>query len=188
MKICPKCGTEVERRFCPDCGTEVLEPTTIDIAEPMEEVIDAGEVSEPIAEPVVEEKAAKSEPEVMTLQHYAGEEQYNNQKTVDEKLEELEGSMSTKTTGIVAYMTWIGFVIALVLGDRKGAIFHINQALVIGLAAIVVNFAAIVPILGWFVSVIGSIFCFVCWCMGLYYACTDQKKEVPLLGQIKLLS
>lgn len=192
MKICPKCGTEVERRFCPDCGTEVLEPTTIDIAKPMDEVIDPEDVGEPaveaVIEPIVEEKKVKAEPEVMTLQHYAGEEQYNNQKTVDEKIEELEGSMSAKTTGIVAYITWVGFIIALVLGDRKGAMFHINQSLVINLAAIIVNFVAIIPILGWIVSVVGSIFCFVCWCMGLYYACTDQKKEVPLLGQIKLLS
>ena len=183
MKICPKCGTEVERRFCPDCGTEVLEETTKDIAEPVVEAVDV----ESIPDPVVNE-TAKTEPEVMTLQHYAGEEQYNQQKTVDEKLDEMQGSMSAKTTGIVAYITWIGFIIALVLGDRKRAMFHINQALVINLASIVVNFVSIIPFLGWLIAVVGSLFCVVCWCMGLYYACTGQEKEVPLLGQIKLLN
>ena len=39
--------------------------------------------------------------------------------------------MDAKTTGIVAYITWIGLVIAFVLGDREGAKFHLNQALVI---------------------------------------------------------
>lgn len=183
MKICPKCGTEVEKRFCPDCGTEVLEQNVRDIDDVVSEP-----VVEPMAKPIVEERETKAEPEVMTLQHYAGEEQYNHQKTVDEKLDEMQGSMSAMTTGIVAYITWIGFIIALVLGDRKGAMFHINQSLVIHLASIVFNFVAIIPFLGWIASVAGSIFCFVCWCMGLYYACTGQEKEVPLLGQIKLLN
>ena len=39
--------------------------------------------------------------------------------------------MDKKTTGIVAYLTGIGLIIALVLGDREGAKFHLNQALVI---------------------------------------------------------
>ena len=39
--------------------------------------------------------------------------------------------MDAKTTGIVAYITWIGLVLAFVLGDREGAKFHLNQALVI---------------------------------------------------------
>lgn len=161
MKICPKCGTEVEKRFCPDCGTDVLEESA---------------------------ETAEAPVEVMTLQHYAGEEQYNNQKSVDEKIDDMQGSMSAKTTGIVAYITWIGFIIALVLGDRKKAMFHINQALVINLASIIVNFVAIIPFIGWLASFAGSIFCFVCWCMGLYYACKGQEKEVPLIGQIKLLN
>ena len=44
--------------------------------------------------------------------------------------------MDAKTTGIVAYITWIGLVIAFVLGDREGAKFHLNQALVIWLAGL----------------------------------------------------
>ena len=41
--------------------------------------------------------------------------------------------MSAQTTGIVAYLTWIGFIIAILVGDREHAMFHINQALVINL-------------------------------------------------------
>ena len=37
--------------------------------------------------------------------------------------------MDAKTTGIVAYITWIGLVLAFVLGDREGAKFHLNQYL-----------------------------------------------------------
>ena len=87
--------------------------------------------------------------------------------------------MDSKTTGIVAYITWIGLLVALVAGDREGAKFHLNQALVIWLAGL---FAAI-PCIGW----IWGIFCFVCAVMGCIAATNGEEKEVPLLGKIKLL-
>ena len=39
--------------------------------------------------------------------------------------------MDTKATSIVAYLTWIGLLLAILAGDKEGAKFHINQALVI---------------------------------------------------------
>ena len=87
--------------------------------------------------------------------------------------------MDARTTGIVAYITWIGLLLAILIGDREGAKFHLNQALVIWLFAL---FSAI-PCIGW----IWAIFCFVCWVMGLIAAINGEEKEVPLLGKIKLL-
>lgn len=87
--------------------------------------------------------------------------------------------MDTKTTSIVAYITWIGLIIALVLGDREGAKFHLNQALVIMLASLL----WIMPCIG----LLWGIFCFVCAVMGCISAINGEEKEVPLLGQIKLL-
>ena len=109
--------------------------------------------------------------------------------------------MDAKTTGIVAYITWIGLVIAFVLGDREGGKFHLNQALVIWLAGTVLgvvtgilSILTAVPLLGWIVaalvgliSLVGGIFFFVCWLMGLVYAIQEQEKEVPVLGKIRLL-
>ncbi len=95
--------------------------------------------------------------------------------------------MDKKTTGIVAYIHWIGWIVAYCAGDKEGAKFHLNQALVIligQIIAIVINF---IPYVGGIVCTILSIFLFVCWIMGLIYACQDQEKEVPLLGQIKIL-
>ena len=48
--------------------------------------------------------------------------------------------MDAKTTGIVAYITWIGLVIAFVLGDREGA--------VMGFIAAVNGEEKAVPLLG----------------------------------------
>ena len=95
--------------------------------------------------------------------------------------------MDKKTTGIVAYIHWIGWIVAYCAGDKEGAKFHLNQALVIligQIIAIVINF---IPYVGGIVSTILSIFLFICWIMGLICACQDQEKEVPLLGQIKIL-
>ena len=87
--------------------------------------------------------------------------------------------MDSKTTGIVAYITWIGLLVALVAGDREGAKFHLNQAPVIWLAGLF----AVIPCIGW----IWGIFCFVCAVMGFIAALNGEEKEVPLLGKIKLL-
>lgn len=87
--------------------------------------------------------------------------------------------MDAKTTGIVAYLTWIGFLIAVLAGDKEGAKFHVNQALVILLFSLL----SIVPCIGW----IWAIFMFVCWIMGLIAAINEEEKEVPLIGKIRLL-
>ena len=87
--------------------------------------------------------------------------------------------MDKKTTSIVAYITWIGLVIAFCAGDREGAKFYLNQALVVFLFSLL----SIIPCLGW----IWGIFMIVCWVMGLIAAINEEEKPVPLLGGIKLL-
>ena len=87
--------------------------------------------------------------------------------------------MDKKTTAIVAYITWIGLLIAILLGDREGAKFQVNQALVIWLFGLL----ACIPCVGW----IWGIFCFVCAVMGFISALNEEEKEVPLLGKVKLL-
>ena len=87
--------------------------------------------------------------------------------------------MDKKTTGIVAYLTWIGLVIAFVAGDKEGAKFHLNQALVILLFSLL----SVIPCIGW----LWGIFMIVCWVMELIAAINEEEKPVPLLGGIKLL-
>ncbi len=95
--------------------------------------------------------------------------------------------MDTKTTGIVAYLTLIGFIVALVAGDKEGAKFHLNQALIIYIGAIVLGVVACIPLIGWLIAMVGEIFILVCWIMGLIAAINQEEKQIPLLGSIKLL-
>lgn len=87
--------------------------------------------------------------------------------------------MDAKTTGIVAYMTWIGFFVALLAGDKEGAKFHLNQALVI----LIFFIPVFIPCIGQ----IWGIFMVVCWILGLVAAINQEEKEVPLIGRIRLL-
>lgn len=87
--------------------------------------------------------------------------------------------MDSKTTGIVAYLTWIGLLIAILAGDKEGAKFHVNQALVIWLFSLL----SFIPCIGW----IWAIFMLVCWIIGLIAAINEEEKEVPLIGKIRIL-
>ncbi|MCM1119565.1 MAG: hypothetical protein NC543_09420 [bacterium] len=94
--------------------------------------------------------------------------------------------MSKKATGIVAYITWIGWLIAFFAGDREGAKFHLNQALVVVVAQFVVGILTWIPIVKYVAGIL-SLFLFVCWILGLIAACKEEEKEIPLIGSIKIL-
>ena len=86
--------------------------------------------------------------------------------------------MDKKTTGIVSYITLIGWLIAFCAGDKEGAKFHLNQSLVLYLASLINSIIiSRIPICGWAVSGILSIVFFIFWIMGLVYACKDEEKE-----------
>lgn len=87
--------------------------------------------------------------------------------------------MDKKVTGIVAYLSWIGLLIAFCAGDKEGAKFHINQALVIFLFSLL----SCIPFIGW----IWGIFMIVCWIMGLIAAIQEEEKEVPVIGKIRII-
>ncbi len=95
--------------------------------------------------------------------------------------------MDKKVTGIVAYLTIIGWIVAYLAGDKEGAKFHLNQGLVIALCAIINNIIGMIPVIGSIVSFIISILILVCIVIGIIAAAKDEEKEVPILGSIKIL-
>lgn len=95
--------------------------------------------------------------------------------------------MTKKTTSILAYITLIGWLIAFLAGDKEGAKFHLNQALVLWLANIINGIIGVIPVVGTIVSLIISIVIFVFWIMGLVSACKDEEKPLPIIGGIQIL-
>lgn len=101
--------------------------------------------------------------------------------------------MDKKTTGIVAYITWVGLLVAFLAGDKEGAKFHLNQALVLWVGCVIASIVtgvvgAIIPFLGGLLSMAVSVFSIVCMVLGIIAASKDEEKELPLIGQIKILS
>lgn len=100
--------------------------------------------------------------------------------------------MDKKVTGIVSYITIVGWLIAFLAGDKEGAKFHLNQSLVLFLVNLVNSFViakilGLIPLLGGLVNTVIGIALLVCWILGLVYAIKEEEKELPLIGAIKIL-
>ena len=87
--------------------------------------------------------------------------------------------MDAKTTSIIGYITWIGWLVAYFAGDKEGAKFFLNQALVLNILSLL----GFIPVIGW----LWNIFIFVCWIIGLIAAINQEHKEIPLIGKIHIL-
>ncbi|MCH5204996.1 MAG: hypothetical protein J1F03_09605 [Oscillospiraceae bacterium] len=83
--------------------------------------------------------------------------------------------MDAKTTAIVSYIGWIGWLIALLAGEKEDefAKFHLNQNLIIYLIALI--------------PAVGTIFALVLWIMGLINVFQNEMKPLPLIGEWKIL-
>lgn len=102
--------------------------------------------------------------------------------------------MNKKTTDIVAYLTPLGFILAFLVGTKTESRFHLNQALVLILAEVLVEIAdailAHIPLVNVVASILLAIVAiglFVLWIMGLVSAIKGEEKPVPVLGEIQLL-
>ena len=87
--------------------------------------------------------------------------------------------MDGKTKAIVAHITIIGWIIALVINSSEKdeiASYYIRQLLGLYLLGII---CSIIPIIGW----IASIAVFVFWIMSLVGAIQGEMKETPLVGK-----
>lgn len=96
--------------------------------------------------------------------------------------------MDKRTTDIVAYLTWVGLIVAFVAGDKQNSKFHLNQALVIwGLSLIISILSGILSGAFSLVFKVADIFLFVCAIIGLVNAFQGVEKPLPLIGSIKII-
>ena len=87
--------------------------------------------------------------------------------------------MDKKTTDMVAYITWIGLLIAFLAGDRENSKFHLNQALVIWLFGLL----GVIPCVGWIIGIVLFVFAII----GFISAFNGEEKPLPIIGGIQLL-
>lgn len=99
--------------------------------------------------------------------------------------------MNKKVTGIVSYLSLVGWLIAYLAGDKEGAKFHLNQSLVVLIGSIILQvfgfILGYIPIVGgivhWALSIVMAVF----WILGLVYACQEKEQELPVIGSIRIL-
>lgn len=93
---------------------------------------------------------------------------------------------------ILAYLTLIGFIVAVVMhGSKKTRLgaFHLRQALGLMITSIVLWFAimimAFIPFIGWMISISSFVLwlgLFILWILGLIAAASGELKELPVVG------
>lgn len=90
-----------------------------------------------------------------------------------------------KTIAIIAYITIFGLIAAFIMNnDKKNsfAAYHIRQSLGLGLTGLALGVVSWIPIIGWILAPLGTLFVLVLWIMGLVSALNGQEKPVPVLG------
>ena len=102
--------------------------------------------------------------------------------------------MDKTVTGVLAYLGPILWIIAFVAGDKEGAKMHMNQGLVLiiceVITGVVSSFSGFIPLIGWAFGVLGGLLgiaVLVFIIMGIISVFNNDNKELPIIGQIKLL-
>lgn len=98
------------------------------------------------------------------------------------------GNTKLNVPAILAYLSWIGWFIALFIRDKSDrfSAFHLNQALMLQILATIAGILRIVPLLGHLAYDIVSLAVFILWCIGIYRAFTWSDKPLPIIGQIRI--
>ncbi|MDG4944956.1 hypothetical protein NMK71_00875 [Weeksellaceae bacterium KMM 9713] len=100
----------------------------------------------------------------------------------------METQTTTKANSsmhIIAYITIIGLIIAFISNKDKEELtsYHIRQSLGIGLTSLALMIVGMIPIIGWIISILGSLFIIFLWIMGLMNAINGKMEPVPVFGE-----
>ena len=166
MPFCKQCGMELKEgvRFCPGCGTPVEEP------------------------------AQTTQQNSTTKDNFAAV--FNTADTTSQY--DPADVEKNKAMGVLAYLSWLVLIPIFAAKDSKFARFHANQGLVLLIAS--ANFGVVRWVLSeilfaiswrlYFVTVIisllGLVFLAVA-IIGIVNAATGKAKELPVIGQIRIL-
>ncbi len=89
-----------------------------------------------------------------------------------------EKGTDEKTVAIIAHITLIGWIIAIVMNSNNKtefASFYIRQML----GLIIISILGIIP----FIGILFSIAALVLWILSLIGAASGEKKELPVVGE-----
>ena len=106
-------------------------------------------------------------------------------ETNTESNQHLTQSTTKNQMSVIAYITIIGLIIAIIDNkDKKNDMvsFHIRQSAGLFVASIALFIISLIPILGWIIWFVGIFVLLFMWITGIVNALKPIKKPLPLLG------
>ena len=107
-------------------------------------------------------------------------------KTKPQDAETATVNEESKKIAIIAYITFIGLIIAFLMNnDKKSefASYHIRQSLGLCVTGLTLGVIGIIPILGWIINILGIFVLLYMWIIGLMNAINGKETPVPFLGE-----
>ncbi|MCQ2118468.1 MAG: histidinol dehydrogenase [Bacteroidales bacterium] len=100
--------------------------------------------------------------------------------------QDAEDVKNNKVFAILAYLGILVLIPLFVAKDSKFARFHTNQGLVLFLLGIGVSVVSYIPVIRWFAGLLGLVL-FAFMIIGIIYAAQGKAKELPVVGNWKIL-
>lgn len=87
----------------------------------------------------------------------------------------------------ISYLPMLFLIPLFVKKGNQLAQHHAKQGLVLFLFEVIINFIAIIPILGWIIAFIGWSYAFLMIVLGVLHTLEGEYWEMPFLGKYKNL-
>lgn len=96
-----------------------------------------------------------------------------------------------KIMGILAYIGPLFLIPLLAAQNSKFARFHTNQGLVLFIVDVILGVASkligLIPFVGWIARIVCGLVCFALMIVGIVNVANGKAKELPLIGNIRIL-
>lgn len=196
MAFCGKCGTQISDgvKFCPGCGNAVAQE------------------QQPVQEPAQQQTQQQTEPNP-GAQTQNTQTQADASQAADKINETISKIMDTADTSadydaadiennkLVSILSYIGLLFLVPLfaaKESKFARFHVNQGIVLFAASFIYGIISailgvifgLIPVIGVIVGIIlgvAALVPLILMILGIYNAATGHAKELPLIGQIRII-
>jgi uncharacterized membrane protein len=161
--FCQKCGAELEEgaKFCNNCGAPVDAAGT------------------PAAAPAPAPAPAPKAPEEWETYSAAEDGASYTEK-------QLKVITMVLAIGSYAFLP-IAIIVAIFFKDKNFLKHHANNAIVLAIFCCAAGIIGVIPILGWIVAPVVSVFCIVMMVFCIIAAVKGKCYKMPVIGGIKIL-
>ena len=203
MKTCPNCGNQVadEALFCNNCGTNVANVESAmdstsgavsDESRVASETIGAAAGAANVAGGAFSAKSQTQEfnqPQEFNNDQMNYQNQYKSYDPSDHTAEfDPRDIADNKLFAVLPYFMLIyGIIIALLCRESAFTKFHAKNAIRLKIAAFLALIPSIIPILGWFVTLVLYLILVVIHIIAIVNCFQGKAKELPIVGNIGFL-